>query len=136
MQMLPVRRLFVSVLLLAVAGCASVPAQNDRAAAEVMRKANQRWQALIDGEIKAAYEMTAPSYRGLVSLQAFRRNFGSGPWLEAQALQAECELEKCNVRIRMTYASPMPKLNGGKMTTSILETWIKEDGQWWFLPRP
>lgn len=119
-----------------VSGCATGPSASDREAQQVMQRANQRWQALIDGETKVAYELNAPSYRAVVTQQSFRRRFGNGPWIKAEALKAECELEKCNVRISMTYQAPMIRIDGGKMTTSIQETWIKEDGQWWYLPRP
>lgn len=136
MKLTASRWLVVSGVLAAVAACATGPTEGDKASAEVMRKANLRWQALIDGETKTAYELNAPSYRAAVTQQSFRRRFGNGPWIKAEALKAECQLEKCNVRISMTYQAPMIQIDGGKMTTSIQETWIKEDGQWWYMPRP
>lgn len=123
-------------LVALLAACASPPAA---VAPEqsVRDRANLRWKALLDADVKGAYELTPPSYRALTDLRGYRTRYGSGGgWVAAEAVRVDCEPQKCNATIRIRYRPLLGQRIGDTMTTHVVETWVQEEGQWWFFPRP
>ena len=117
-----------------LAGCANlmVPASPEVA---VKDRAQQRWQALIGNDFAKAYTFTAPSYRALVSAENYRKNFGPGGWISAEAVSANCDAEKCTVKLKIELTSPMGTRFGSTIGGYVDETWILEDRQWWLLQK-
>lgn len=123
------RAAFCAALVLA--GCAS---QTVVAPETLIRqRAAERWNALIAGDFASAYGFSAPSFKSIVSQDAFRGRIGSAViWLGTEITQVDCaEVVQCKVKLRLDFK---PVLGGGasqKMSTYIDETWLLEDGQWW-----
>jgi len=122
---------------LLTAGCATV--KTETAEETVARRANERWQALIKGDFTAAYRYLQPGYRAIVNEQNYRKTFGAGgAWKAADIYTTTCEAERCTVRLRLTtlnfapgFATKMPEIQN-----FFNETWIKDEGQWWFYQAP
>ena len=112
-------------------GCAALQPKTPEQV--VQERAEARWAALIDGDFEKAWTYTQPGYRAIVKQKAYFRQFsGAGQWLGAQVHQATCEAERCTVRIRLTTKVLIPPFAGRDMVGAIDETWVREDGQWWY----
>src|SRR5512141_2363674 len=85
----------VAVLLVMLAGCASVGSLTKDSPPEVKQqavteRAQARWAAMIDGNLDLAYTFLSPGSKGIVSLAAFKQQARSG-YREAKVEKVECE---------------------------------------------
>jgi hypothetical protein len=115
-----------------------IPTQSDASEIPedaVSQRANERWQTLIDGDFSSAYSYLMPSYRAIVTEQAYLNTFKDNPviWTTANISKIICESERCTVSLHLATS-----MRTSKNSTTIREvvgvsneTWIKEDGQWW-----
>ncbi len=124
----------VAVLLVALAGCASVgggltkdtPSEAKQAA--VAERAKARWAAMIDGNLDLAYTFLSPGSKGIVSLAAFKQQARTG-YREAKVEKVECEGASCKVRLFITYDHRLMK----GLATPLEERWVIDEGQAWFV---
>jgi len=123
-----------SLLSIALAGCASLQTKPEDA---VTQRANARWQALVKGDLEAAYNYSSPGFRAVVDLGGFKGRTGiAGRWLDAQVARVECDLPtRCKAVVRIEYSTLIPGKSKVKMDTHIDETWLLEDGQWWIFQK-
>ena len=141
--------LTAAVLLAAglLAGCAAPGAGSSSAAAPaasttkvenaVSVRAQQRWDWLMAGKFDDAYTYTTPAYRALNTAQDYRNRFSSGAkWVDPKVDSVTCEGdERC--RVKIVLGIQVPARGFTKPTRSVIfETWLPEDGQWWFYQAP
>lgn len=129
------RRVFMAAALLgaaaALAGCAAL--QPKTAEETVRQLAEERWDALIKGDFDKAWTYTQPAYRAVVKQTDYRKRFNAaGQWRGAQVHDATCEAERCKVRIRLTTRVLTPPFQGQELVGGIDETWVREEGRWWY----
>lgn len=148
---LPRRGLLAATALAAsvLAGCAtpgtaSAPASATTAVTApakaedaVRARAQQRWDWLVAGKFDDAYIYTTPSYRLVKSAESYRNRFGSGAaWLNPAVKSVEClTVERCTVTVSLDVLVVARGFNKPTQST-LTETWLKEDGQWWFYQVP
>ena len=123
----------VAVLL---AGCAGQPREPE----DVKARAQQRWDLLIAGEHKQAYEYLTPGYRTTVGADQYdaRLRTRTVKWLSTQVHGAECETEDvCTVKTTLNFEVQMPIPGIGKQRSfqPLNEKWLLNDGVWYFLPK-
>ena len=117
--------------VLALAGCAALQPQTTEQL--VAQRAEARWAALLDGDFHQAWTFTQPGFRALVKQKDYRKRFGAaGAWKGAQIHKVECQPERCTVNLRLTSVVLAPPFTGQEMVGYINETWVREDGQWWY----
>ncbi|MFY3382638.1 hypothetical protein [Paracidovorax sp. MALMAid1276] len=117
-----------------LAGCATTAATPE---AQVTQLANQRWVHLVAGDWAKAYAMLTPSYRKLHDVKDYQSQFkGAVQWRKAEVASATCEAEKCDVRVELTVTSPFGRGKGDTISTFFNETWLKEDGRWYYYEKP
>ena len=115
---------------LALAGCAGLqPLTTEQI---VGQRAEARWDELIKGDFEQAWAYTQPGFRAIVKSGDYRKRFGSGQWLGAQIHQVKCQAERCTVSVRLTSRILAPKFAGQDIVGYVEETWVREDGQWWY----
>ena len=122
-----------ALALLMLASCATLSSGTPEE--QVKARAEQRWATLIKGDFDGAYAFTQPSYRALVSKDEYKKRFGSGgQWKEAQVHSVQCEAERCTVRIRLTTLNMVPQFSRTLPTITGFfdETWVRDEGQWWY----
>lgn len=144
------RGLLVATALAAslLAGCAAPGAVSSSAPAAavltpakaedaVRVRAQQRWDWLVTGKFDDAYTYTTPSYRLVKSAESYRNRFGSGAaWLNPAVKSVEClTVERCTVTVSLDVLVVARGFNKPTQST-LTETWLKEDGQWWFYQAP
>jgi hypothetical protein len=134
---------WMPVLVVAVAACAGIGGVSKDSppevkAAVVKERAQARWQALIKGDLDAAYVYLSPGSKAATSIEAYRRQIRPGLWRTAKVESAECEAELCSVKLQLTYDIPRgpmsPKAIPG-IETPISERWVIENGSAWFVYR-
>ena len=126
-------RASVAVLLVALAGCASVgglskdsPAEAKQAA--VAERAKARWAAMIDGNLDQAYTFLSPASKGIVSLASFKQQSRTG-FREAKVENVTCDGALCKVRMFVIYDHRLMKGIG----TPLEERWVIDEGQAWLV---
>jgi len=148
MKMIPVRpviwhsaaacfpRRCLSVLLLAVvaASCATAPpAQTD-----IKERAQARWDAVLADDYDTAYSFYSPGYRSSHSRVDFEIYLRTRRvrWTSAEVRESSCEADVCKVVTRIGYsvAGAVPGVPVWKSKQNVPETWVRTEGQWWFLP--
>ncbi len=116
---------------LALAGCAALQPKTPEEI--VTQRVEARWDALIKGDFPAAWAYTQPAYRAIVKQADYAKTFGAGgQWRGVQVPQVSCEAERCTVRIRLTTRVTLPPFRGQELTGALDETWVREDGNWWY----
>jgi len=132
------RSVFASVaVLLLVSGCA---ATGERASADMSPEArralvtdrvNARWAALIKGDFDAAYKFLSPASREVLSLAEFKSKTRTSGFREVKVDAVECEPEVCKVSLRLTYDHRLMS----SITTPLAESWVIDQGQFWYVWR-
>jgi hypothetical protein len=120
--------------LLALGGCASL-SSSGTPEEQVTSRAQKRWDALIQRDFKTALSYTQPAYRAIATPEDYRKRFGeAGQWKSAKIIKATCETERCTVRVGIAVTNMVPNfaLNFPEITTSFDETWVRDEGSWWY----
>jgi hypothetical protein len=130
------RRLSLGAALcatLVLGACASLG--NASPEAQITQRANARWQALVTKDVPTAYALSTPSFRSQVDLEAYRDRIGSAVvWEAAEAVAVTCSQPAlCKAQIRIDVKPLVGRGAANKFSTYIDETWVLENGQWWFV---
>jgi hypothetical protein len=120
------------VTAIALAGCASMPGSDVSDA--VKKRASERWSALVRGEFSQAYAYSSPGFRAVVTADGFRNRFGGAvKWVGSEVVKVNCsEPAKCELTVRVDFKPVVSGRAGGEISTHVDETWVLQDGQWWF----
>jgi hypothetical protein len=126
----------VAVLALSLSACATMGKPDTEVVAD---RAQQRWDALLAGNVETAYGYLSPGFRSSVSLVDYtvRLSQRRVQWISAEHLSSNCEADRCSVKfnigIRVVNAVP----GSGQFDSSsvVEETWIRSGGDWWYLPK-
>lgn len=123
--------LLVMGLLMGSSGCSSPPPEE-----EAGRRALERWQALIQGDLEKAYGYLSPGYREVTSFAVYRSHIGGAVrWKDTALKDVSCADTVCDVTLTIHYqytAQPVGKYEGNKI---LQEKWVRVDDTWWFLPK-
>ena len=128
-----VAAIFLAVFL---SGCAITPQSEED---YVLERAQSRWDAIIAGDIETAYQYYSPGYRSTHSMidlgvsQRVRRVKQTS----AEYLTHSCEESRCTVLFSVGFrvVEPVPGMSVYTSSSSIEDTWIKTNGEWWYLPK-
>jgi hypothetical protein len=127
----------VGALALLAAGCASqreVPVASAQAAEQaVVARAQQRWDALVKLDYAEAYKFISPAGRSKMRVQDYLLRVNMGHMRKAAVKGASCEAEICEVKVELDYVIMVE----GKIpiTQVVSESWIFDEGRWWFVYR-
>jgi len=131
----------VVALGVGLSGCAGLNADSSPEAKQkiVAERAEARWQALIKGDLEAAYAYLSVGSKAATPLQAYKLQIRPGMWREAKVEKVECQdkEELCSVSLTITYDARAPrteKIVKG-LQTPITERWIIENGSAGFVYR-
>ena len=133
----PVLRWLVRVAVVGLAagltGCASLsvdsaPEQKQKVVAE---RAQARWDALIKGDLDAAYQFLSAGSKAATPLATYKVKIKPGMWRAVKVDKIECEADVCKVVMDITYDAKRMK----GMETPFNENWIIENGSAWYVYR-
>lgn len=131
------RALGLSLLALVfLAGCATTTGGGG--GGSLGKRAQERWDALLAGDFDTAYEYYSPGFRSSHSRGDFEvmMRLRKVQFTDAKYADQDCEGDRCTVTFDVGYriASPVPGLDTWESTQKLEETWVRTQGQWWFLP--
>lgn len=115
------------------AGCAGVspdtaPRKTAGPQAIVGERAQERWDALVTGNLEKAYSFLSPASRQVTSLANYSRSVRVGFWKKAKVERVECpDADLCEVHLMVEY------IRGSAIATPLRESWAQFGGQWWYV---
>ena len=120
---------------LTLSACASLGGGNPQEL--VRQRATERWQALVAGEFSRAYNYNTPGFRAIITPDGYRNRFGNAvTWLGAEVINVNCsDADKCTAQLRIDYKPALNRQRRFKVSTHVDETWLFEDGQWWYFQK-
>ena len=126
------RALGVAVIV-ALAACATIrpdsPPEAKREA--VTERVNARWAAILRGDMDTAYAFLSPASKELTPLTSYRTEARSKGFRSAKIENVDCEPESCRVTLMVVYDHQ--KMQG--IPTLVNESWVLEDGKYWYVWR-
>jgi hypothetical protein len=121
---------------LLLSACAMTPASDDE---RVVERAQARWDAIIAGDVETAYEFFSPGYRSTHSLIDFAvgERVRRVKRTSAEYLEHQCEETRCLVTFKLGFIvhKPVPGMIDYSSSSKVEDTWIKTNGEWWYLPK-
>ncbi len=120
---------------LTLAACASLDTRKPEE--QVRQRSTERWQALVKGEFSRAYTYYTPGFRAAITADGYRNRFGGAvTWVGAEVVAVNCpEASKCLATLRIDYKPSLSRQNSSTIATHLDETWLYENGQWWFFQK-
>lgn len=133
------RALRHGVIALLLAALAAACATTPPAETVVRQRAQARWDAVLAGDYDTAYGFYSPGYRSSHSRVDFEVLLRTRRvrWSSAEVRESSCEADVCTVTARVGYqvAGAVPGVPLWKSKTDEKESWVRTNGQWWFLPQ-
>lgn len=128
--------------LLLLSACATSTVNTEAGSSDpsslVEARAMARWDALLSGDLAAAYEYLSPGFRSSVSSLQYQRSIllKKVKWTSAEIIESKCEETICNVEILLgfTVYGALPGVSKFEDTEQIYETWVLVDGKWYLVP--
>lgn len=121
--------------LAVLSGCAAIAPTTPEAT--VQKRAQERVNLLFKRDFDKAYAYLAPSYRSLNSVESYRNNFGSNAaWVDPKVVKVECpDSDRCQAQVDVGVLVVARGFGSKPIPSTMWETWILEDGQWWYYQR-
>ncbi|MDE2258444.1 MAG: hypothetical protein KGK05_11820 [Xanthomonadaceae bacterium] len=129
-------QIVLAAAALALAGCGML--KKDEDASVIKAKAVQRWDDLIARKADKAYDFLAPGYRKTISREQYAKDMnGRGMrWKKVSFGSQTCDADTCTVHLTVAYNINLGGLAGKVDSMGLaVETWIKVDGTWYYLPQ-
>ena len=118
-----------STFVLAIAGCAALKPLTPEEA--VRERAQARWDALVKGDVKAAYAFLSPGSRAVLTAESYASSIRAGFWKSAQVNRVVCETsDKCEAHATVEY-----EYKAQPVKTPVREVWIRERSDWWYVQK-
>ena len=121
---------------LVLAGCATVGGVTAESPPEVKQAAvtervKARWQAVIDGDTEKAYGFLSPGSKAVTTYDGYRAKARLTGFRAADVESVACETEACKVKVRVVLDHRLMK----GLSVPAEETWVLENGQYWYVWR-
>jgi hypothetical protein len=127
---------FAAALLL-LSGCMSGGGVKDEDNAVLRTRSVERWDMLIGHKAEKAWDYLTPGYRETKPRAAYadEMNHRGMRWNKVAFDSQECDVDTCKVHLLVNYNLDMGGLAGKVASAApVVETWIKVNGRWYFLP--
>ena len=119
----------VWVAVLSLASCAVSPIGDEKAGAmppDARRKAvesrvNERWSALIKGDLQGSYGYLSPASRETLSFEQYQTVTRKTGFRDAKIESIDCDADACKVKLWITYDHRLMK----SISTPLEETWVR-----------
>jgi len=121
-------------VVLLLAACADLPGKVGGPSA-LEKRAEARWELLVQGKVAEAYAYLSPATREVTSLEKYSGSIKPGMWRSGMVSKVSCTAEEvCLVEVDLKYGF---KPRGRHIFESVMmlkETWRKVAGEWWLVP--
>lgn len=119
----------LGLVLVGMSGCAAF---KPRPAEEIVKeRAQARWDALVKGDLLAAYGFFSPGSRAMLTPVQYANSIRLGFWKSAKVEKVECATQdSCFAHVAIEY-----EFQGKRTKTPLGETWIREGSDWWYIQK-
>ncbi|MCF6300036.1 MAG: hypothetical protein L3J52_02795, partial [Proteobacteria bacterium] len=127
----------ISIIIMAVlflAACKDTPE-------DLNKKAEARWQAIIDNDYEKAFEYFSPAYRKTEKYLSFALRMQKAKlkvnWTAVKYMSKSCETEStCSVSLELSFTYQFEQRSQGSIETDsiVKESWMLKDGKWYMVP--
>jgi hypothetical protein len=101
-------------------------------------RAQARWDALLSGDIETAYSFLSPGYRSTMGVVDYGITVRTRKvkWISSEYIEHSCEESRCLVKFKIGFRviQPVPGMDTWDSFNVRDETWVKTNGEWWYLP--
>ncbi len=133
-QFLNGKYLLVICGLLLMSACAGTGGTKNN----IENRAQDRWDSILSDDLIGSYEYLSPGYRSSVSLNRYQRTLLMQKirWTGAEFIKSDCAETSCKVKISLDYTvyGAIPGVKSFDGAQEIEESWVKVDGNWYFVP--
>jgi hypothetical protein len=102
-------------------------------------RAQTRWDSLLGGDLAGAYEFLSPGLRSSIGSLDYQRVLlmTKVRWTAAEVLESECDEDACTVKVNIKFLllGAVPGVKKFEGHQVISESWVRVDGQWWYVPQ-
>jgi len=120
--------------LLLFSACATTVSKES----SIEKRAIERWDTLLGGDLAGAYEYLSPGYRSSVTSMQYQRAIllQKIKWTSASYKDSVCEDSVCKVKISLgfTVYGALPGVKSYSGVQDIEESWMLVDGSWYLVP--
>lgn len=125
----------LGVLLALLAGCAFLGPRSEEEA--LRARVEARWQAILALDFDKVYQFATPSYRATHSLEHFKNQYAAQierKGVEIRQIGFDPE-DPNTARVQVILRFATSGVHGPvlELSNPIDETWVKEEGQWWYV---
>lgn len=114
------------VVLALAAGCATMGRTPED---QVRARAKARWDLLLAGDFRGAYQFFSPGSRAGYTEDEFQLSIRRGFWKSADVKKVVCAgADTCESEVVVEY-----EFGGMRSGSPLRETWVRDRGQWWYL---
>jgi len=121
--------------ILILPGCATFRSDLESANNEkdlLAKRVLARWNAIIKRNYDHVYDFATPTYRKTFSKEHFFNNYAAQLRYEKAEIREiqfkNPEKSSARVVVDVTFTTQDGQF---QLTSPVVETWIKEDGEWW-----
>lgn len=130
LRILAARATVVFLLTYVLAGCGT-PGEPKSAEQAVRERAQERWDALTRNDIAKAYGYLSPGSQAVMDLGSYRSTIRPGFWKSGKVQKVACgSPDACEAHVVIEY-----EFRGSKIQTPMTESWVRQDGNWWFVQK-
>jgi len=97
-----------------------------------LERANARWQALMKGDAETSYSFFSSGSKAIGSLEFYKARARLSGFRAVDMHSAVCEAEICKVKLTVTLDHRLMK----GIPLDVEESWVLENGQYWYVWRP
>ena len=91
-------------------------------------------ETALAARAKARWDALAAGKRAVVTAEQYRGSIKSGMWREWKVDGIECsEPDLCKVKMLISYTYKAKTSGALDVTRPLIETWRRQDGEWWFV---
>jgi hypothetical protein len=127
------------LLIVVVAGCASVPAgelgkdsPQEAKNAVLTERINARWNALIKGDLDTAYTYLSAASKDAFPFSVYKSKVHPGMWRSVKIDAIGCDGAVCWAKMTLTYDHKLMK----GVQTPFSESWVIDKGTAWYVYQP
>ena len=129
--------LLAATALVVLSACATAPVKSPEEA--VKKRAQARWDALLEYDYEAAYGYASPGYRSATTLADFEidMRLRRVQHQSAENREVRCTEQACDVKMLIGYkvVRPVSMLPEWESTQVVDEKWIFTGGEWWYVAK-
>lgn len=118
-------------------GCATNGRKDAKVQAQVRERVEARWEAVISMNFDKVYTFATPAYRDTYDLNHYRNQYAGQIIRESIEMISvtipEDDPDTAFVRLNLNFAATSVPSGRHEGQALVEETWVRRDGQWWFV---